>query len=126
MSRIYEEIEVEGHKVRVKIDSGSDFPLCLRRETIEQLGLKDSGKKALLIREEYGKAIQEPTPIYLAEIKVNGCPMFVERVTEAFGENLLGHPILQLLGAKVDEKNDKLEINCPPSFRTGELREGDY
>ncbi|MHA1852543.1 MAG: hypothetical protein ACTSUF_03440 [Candidatus Heimdallarchaeaceae archaeon] len=123
MSRIYEEIEVEGKKIKVKIDTASDFPLCLRKEVIEKLGLKDSGKKALLFREENGKMIPEPTPIYLAEIKIKNCPPYVEKITEAFGENLLGHPVLQMYGAKIDEEKEKLIINeCPTFFRTGEIR----
>jgi len=122
MGRIYEEIEIEGKKVQVKIDTASDFPLCLRREIIEELGLKDSGKRALLFREENGKNIAEPTPIYLAEIKMRDCPAYVERVTESYGENILGHPVLQMFGVKIDEKTEKLTVICPTSFSFGELR----
>ena len=120
MGRIYEEIEIEGKLIKVKIDTGSDFPLCLKKNIIKKLKLIKHPKKAILLTEEGPKE----TPVYLANIKI-GCCNFgpPQLVVEAFGEdNLLGHPILQSLQAKVDEKKHKLVFDCDkcPTGTTGE------
>ena len=122
MGIIYEEIEIEGKPIKVKIDTGSDFPLCLKKEVIKKLKLVKHPKKALLFTEEGTKE----TPVYLANIKV-GCCNFgpPQVVVESFGEdNLLGHPILQTLQAKVDEEKHKLIFDCDkcPIGTTGDKR----
>ena len=120
MGKIYEEIEVEGEKVKVKVDTASDFALSLRRETIEKLKLPLSPKKALLRTEEGPKE----SPVYLARVKIGKCEFGSPQiVVEAFGDdNLLGHPILQALDANIDEKNKKIVFDsdmCPRGNRGG-------
>lgn len=121
MGEIYEEIEIEGIKKKVKIDTGSDFALCLRKEVIEELKLiKHPTAKAIIYREEKGKLIPDYSPVYLANIKIKNCPAYVEKIVEAFGQNnLLGHPILQLFKAKIDEEKEELIIGKCPTFTTG-------
>ena len=60
MGRIYENIEIDGKKVRVKVDTGSDFPLALKGDVIRKLKLKKHPTaKALLFTEE-GPIIKSP------------------------------------------------------------------
>ena len=124
MGKIYEEIEIEGKKVSVKIDTASDIPLCLRKEVIKKLKLSKSPLKAKLFREEEGKTREYLEDIWLARIKIKGCEFAVPQlVVEAKGENLLGHPILQALGAKIDEEKEEFTFKpqmCPRG-ETGEV-----
>ena len=125
MGKIYEEIEVEGERVRVKIDTASDFPLALRREIIEQLNLPLSPKKAKTSREEGGRKVENIEDVWVARIKIGDCEFgSPQHVVEALGEdNLLGHSVLQALGAKIDEKNERVVFDmrmCPRGER-GEL-----
>lgn len=121
MGKIYEDIEINGKKVKVKVDTGSDFPLSLRRDVIKKLNLKKHPTaKALLFTEEGTKE----SPAYMARIKIKDCEFgSPQTVVEAFGEdNLLGHPILQALDAKVDEKKKKITFKsemCPRGSRGG-------
>jgi predicted aspartyl protease len=123
MGIVYEEIEIEGQPVKVKIDTGCDFPLALRREVIEQLKLHLSPLKAKTFREEEGKVREILENVWLARIKICGCEFAVpQNVIEASGENLLGHPILQALQAKVDEEKHKLVFDpdkCPKGSKGG-------
>lgn len=125
MGKIYEEIKIEGKKVKVKVDTASDAPLCLRKEVIKKLKLSKSPLKAKLFREEEGKTREYLEDIWLARIKIKGCEFAVPQlVIEAKGENLLGHPILQALGAKIDEEKETFTFNpimCPRGS-TGEVR----
>lgn len=124
MGKIYEEIEIEGKPVRVKIDTASDFALCLRRETINELKLPLSPRKAQAFREENGKTIEIREDVWLARIKIRDCEFAVPQIViEAHGENLLGHPILQALGAKIDEKHKKFDFDSDmcPRGATGEV-----
>ena len=110
MGNIYEDIEIEGKPIKVKIDTASDFALSLRKEVIKKLKLQKHPKKAILLTEEGEKE----SSVWLANIKI-GCCKFgpPQLVVEAFGkDNLLGHPILQTLQAKVDEKKHKLVFDC--------------
>ena len=63
-------------------------------------------------------------PVWLARIKIRSCEFAVPQiVVEASGENLLGNPILQTLGIKIDEGNEEFTFDprmCPRG-RTGEL-----
>ena len=120
MGQIFEEIEVEDQRVKVKIDTGSDFPLSLKKELIEKLKLvRHPTAKALIISEERGLV---ESPAYIARVKVRGCEIPPTVVVEATGENILGHPIMQLLKAKVDEEKEKLIIERCPEFFFGEFR----
>ena len=115
MGRIYEKIEIEGKKVKVKIDTGSDFPLCLRKDIIKKLGLKPHPTAKAELHTEEGIKY---SPAYLATIKIKGCRFGAPQiVVEAFGEdNLLGHPILQALDAKINEERGIIEFDkdkCP-------------
>jgi predicted aspartyl protease len=125
MGKIYEEIEVEGEKVIVKIDTASDFELALRKEVIEKLKLKRAPFKAKVFREEEGKMKEYSEPMWFARTKIKGCEFPTPlKIIEASGENLLGHPILQALSAKIDEENKTFTFEprmCPKGF-TGELR----
>lgn len=120
MGIIFEEIEIEGKKVKVKVDTGSDFALCLRKEVIEDLKLVKHPKARAILFTEEGK---KETSVYLARIKIQGCSFASPQiVVEAFGEdNLLGHPILQALGAIVDEKTEKVifDMDKCPTGRAG-------
>ena len=120
MGNIHEEIEIEGKLIKVKIDTGCDFPLALKKEVIEKLNLTKHPKKALLFTEEGTKK----SDVYLANVKIGNCNFGVPQVVvEAFGEeNLLGHPILQALGAKVDEDKEIVIFNmskCPKGVKGG-------
>jgi len=121
MGKIYEEIDIDGKKVKVKIDTGSDFALCLKKEVIKKLGLKKHPKAYAILKTEEG---DKKSPAYLANIKIGCCKFGVPQlVVEAFGEdNLLGHPILQSLQAKVDEEKHKIVFDCDkcPIGNTGE------
>ena len=125
MGKIYEDIIIEGKKVKVKIDTASDIPLCLRKEVIDKLKLSKSPLKAKLFREEGGKTRGYSEPVWLARIKIKGSEFGAPQlVVEAKGENLLGHPILQALGAKIDEEKETFTfdpIMCPRGS-TGEVR----
>ncbi len=121
MGRIYEEIEVDGRKVRVKVDTGSDFPLALKRDIIRKLKLKKHPTAKALLDTEEGR---KESPAYMARIKIKGCEFgSPQPIVEAFGEdNLLGHPILQALGAKIDEKKERIIFDmtrCPTGSRGG-------
>ena len=110
MGRIYKEIEINNKKVSVKVDTGSDFDLSLKKETIEKLNLKKHPTAyAEMETEELGKI---KSPVWMSDINVRGCTM-PAFIVEASGENLLGHPILQELGVNIDEKNHNININCP-------------
>jgi len=115
MGRVYEDMKIEGKNVKVKVDTGSDFPLSLIRETIKRLKLKKHPTaKALMFTEEGEKE----SPAYLARVKIKGCEFGAPQlIVESFGkDNLLGHPILQALGAKVDEDKEKITFDarkCP-------------
>lgn len=125
MGRIYEEIEIEGEPIKVKIDTASDIALCLRKEVIKKLKLSKSPLKAKVFREEEGKTREYLEDIWLARIKIKDCEFGAPQlVIESSGENLLGHPILQALGAKIDEKKKKFTFDpkmCPRG-ETGEIR----
>jgi predicted aspartyl protease len=124
MGKIYEEIEIEGRPVKVKIDTASDFALCLRRETIDELKLPLSPRKAQTSREENGETIKVREDVWVARIKIRGCEFAAPQfVIEAHGENLLGNPILQALGAKIDEKNETVDFDSDmcPRGDTGEV-----
>ena len=105
MGRIYEEIEVEGKRVKVKVDTGSDFPLCLKANVIKELNLKQHPTARAKLKTEEGVKY---SPAYLAKIKIRGCTFGIPQlIVETTGEdNLLGHPILQALGAKLDENKE--------------------
>jgi len=122
MGIVYEEIEIEGKPVKVKIDTGSDFELALRKEVIEKLKLKEAPFKAKIFREE-GKIREYFEPMWFARTKIRSCEFPVPlRVIEASGENLLGHPILQALGVKIDEENETFTfdpIMCPKGVKGG-------
>ena len=124
MGIIYENIEIEGKKIPVKIDTGSDFALALRKEVIEKLKLKKSPLKPKVTREEEGETKEHLEPVWLARIKIKNCEFgSPQLVVEAFGEdNLLGHPVLQALGAKVDEDKEIVIFDmqkCPRGCRGG-------
>ena len=125
MGIIREEIEIEREPIKVKIDTASDFELALRKEVIEKLKLKKAPFKAKIFREEEGKTREYFEPMWFARTKIKKCEFPVPlRVIEASGENLLGHPILQTLGAKIDEKKKKFTFDpkmCPRG-ETGEIR----
>ena len=124
MGKIYEDIEIEGKMVRVKVDTASDFPLALTKETIERLNLPLSPRKAITFREEEGKRREYREDVWLARIKIGNCEFAVPQVVVvASGENLLGHPILQTLGAKIDEKKERMVFDMEkcPRGETGEL-----
>ena len=114
MGRIYEDIVVEGKKVKAKADTGSDFPLALRMELIRELGLeKHPTIKASVIREENGKTIKDLEPTWTADIKIQKCRLTVP-VVEAKGENLIGNTLLQRLKTDIDIENDKMTVrDCP-------------
>jgi len=124
MGNIYEDIEIEDKKIPVKIDTASEFPLALRKEVIEELKLKKSPLKAKVTREEEGETKEHLEPVWLARIKIKSCEFGVPQiVVEAKGGNLLGNPILQALGAKINEENEEFTFNprmCPRG-ETGEL-----
>lgn len=115
MGRIYENIMVDGKKVRVKVDTGSDFPLCLTRKTIRELNLKKHPTaKALMFTEEGTKE----SPAYMARVKIKRCELgSPQAIVEASGpDNLLGHPILQAFDAKIDEEKERVIFDmrkCP-------------
>ena len=121
MGKIYEEIEIEGKKIKVKIDTGSDFALSLKKEVIKKLGLQKHPKAYALLKTEEG---EKKSPVWFVRTKIKGCEFGAPQlVVEAFGEdNLLGHPILQALGAKVDEDKEEFSfdpIMCPRGCRGG-------
>ena len=119
MGKIYEEIKVNDKKVKVKVDTGSDLPLCLRKDVIEKLKLKKHPTAiAKFFTEEKGY-VESPT--YFANIRLKKCNPYPVVVVEATGENLLGHPVLQVFEAKIDEKKEELIIDKCPVFRTGEV-----
>lgn len=123
MGKIYEEIEIEGKPFKVKLDTGSDFELTLRKEVIEELKLQKAPFKAKTFREEEGKTREYLESMWFARTKIRGCEFPTPlRVIEASGESLLGHPILQALGAKIDEENETFTfdpIMCPKGCRGG-------
>ena len=115
MGRIYDTITVEGQEIEVKVDTGSDFPLSLTKDTIKKLNLKKHPTARALIYTEEGP---RESPAYMARIKINKCEFGVpQAIVETIGpENLLGHPILQALDAKIDEEKEKVIFNmkkCP-------------
>jgi predicted aspartyl protease len=116
MSRIYEEIEIEGKKVKVKIDTGSDFPLSLRKELINELGLPMHPTiKAQVFREEEGKPKTELEPTWTAETNIRGCKLILP-IVEAKGDNLLGNTLLQKMKASIDAGKDGISFTeCPKS-----------
>jgi len=128
MGIIYKEIEIEGKPVNLKVDTGSDFALSLKREIIEELKLQKHPKTYALLKTEEG---DKKSPVYLARIKISSCEFGAPQlVVEAFGEdNLLGHPILQALGAKVDEEKEIVIFDmqkCPKGIKggiTGKIRQ---
>jgi len=124
MGKVYEEIEIEGEKVKVKIDTASDFPLAIRKELIDKLKLPLSPRKAQASREENGETIKVREDVWLARIKIRNCEFALPQfVVEAHGENLLGNPILQALGAKINEKNETVDFDSDmcPRGATGEV-----
>lgn len=118
MGKIYEEIKVNDKKVKVKIDTGSDLPLCLKKDVIKKLKLKKHPTAiAKFFTEEKGYV---ESPAYIANIRMKNCNTYPTVIVEATGENLLGHPLLQVFEAKIDEKKEELIIDKCPIFRTGE------
>lgn len=117
MGIIFEEVEINGKKIKVKVDTGSDFPLCLKKEIINKLKLPLSPLKAKIFREDGTERTEVFENVWTARIKIRGCEFGVpQHVIEAHGDNLLGHPILQALGAKVDEAEEKVVFDmdkCP-------------
>ena len=122
MGNIYEDIIIEGKKIPVKIDTASEFALALKKEVIENLKLIPHPTAKALLKTEEG---EKESPVWLARIKIKNCEFgSPQTIVEAFGENnLLGNPILQALGAKIDEDKETVVFDMQkcPRGETGEL-----
>lgn len=111
MARITIKGEVSNKELKREIplvvDTGADMT-AIKESTLKEIGLRKKGWKTAINADGSKKRL----PVYRVILKVEGCSSDTGiDVLGTKGNNLLGHDMLQIWNARVDEKNKRLE--CP-------------
>jgi len=104
---IEEEVEIEGKKVMMRVDTGADTT-SVDENILLQLGLKPIRKR----RANFGNEFIREVGLYAVRLSIKGCE--IDALVFGRKKNLLGHDVLQKFEARVDEKEGKVEYRkCP-------------
>jgi len=104
-----EKIKVNGVEVECKVDTGADF-LYLSKDVIKKAGLKPLKK----IKVKYANGFEDEKDVFLEDIEIAGCKVPAVVIVEGH-HNLLGHNVLQRLGAVIDEQKGEIKYRVCPS-----------
>lgn len=106
---IREKIKIKGKEIECAVDTGADYTI-LKEDLIRELGLKPKGK----IKVSFAKEKIAERNYYVTDVEINGCKIPLAIIIEG-KKNLLGHDLLQKLGAIIDEKEGKIIYRICPS-----------
>ncbi len=108
---LHENIRLNGTTIDCEIDTGTSYTV-IKKEILKKIGLKPVKK----IKAQFADGIEKEVNTYIENIEVAGCKLPPTILVEG-EENLLGHDVLQMMGANIDENKGKVQYRvCPSSI----------
>jgi len=108
---LHEKIKINGIEVDCKIDMGTPYTV-LKKDILEKAGARPVRK----ILAKFADGHERMVNAYIESIEITGCKLPPIMIVEG-NNNLLGHQVLQMMGAIIDEEKGKVKYRiCPSSI----------